>query len=197
LTPSSDGITRDPIEGALVAKTFPGNGIFRGVIHKYKDDDAYEDEDPSGTWHMRFTNGIRKKMCSTRAREAMELWETEIEKLMACGVPKRAAWNLEDSIPSEHMVNPVGKPVLSCEEDENGDMDSMDRRYEVSFRGEMPCCIVGLELPPEPRHAGEYIPISQKLVIGLTEKLLQQGVESARQVYQLEKIESHKRSRLT
>jgi len=56
--------------GEGLAVQFDQNGIIRGYIAKYKDNDTFPDECPSGTFYCKFTNGRKKKMGAKQLKEA-------------------------------------------------------------------------------------------------------------------------------
>ena len=57
------------------------------------------------------------------------------------------ACDLRESVALKHVaLHAADKPVLSSEEDFNDDPETIEKRYEVQFRGEVPSNVVGIEI---------------------------------------------------
>jgi hypothetical protein len=63
----------------------------------------------------------------------------------------------------------------------------MEQRYETTFSGEVPSCIVGLEMPRTAKYVnGNWLPIIE----GLAQRMAEKRIESTRQIYNLSKAEA-------
>jgi len=182
--------------GATVAKELSSNGIYRGTIQKYKDDGMYDSE-PGGTFFVRFTNGKKLKMGADRVLEAKTLFQTEYRKLVAVGISEEAASSVSDCLTSRsgRGSNSMLEPVLSLIEDEDVDLLDYEQKYELVHKGEVPSCIVGLEMPRNEfgisTEVGiSFVPAWHRVLQGLACKKMEMNVESSREVYNLLQTES-------
>jgi hypothetical protein len=100
------------------------------------------------------------------------------------------ASDLRESIAYDHDVSHLNdQPILSTGED--NDSAIVEERYEISFQGEVPSCIVGLELD-ELRSNSYESKESWKLVIeGLAERMAERNELSTRMLHNLAKHEKN------
>ena len=91
----------------------------------------------------------------------------------------------EKAIITHSSVHFDHSPVLLTEED--NDLAAIEQRYEISFLGKVPSCIVGLDIPSTEDSEG-YCKW-QHLIEGMAERMAKQGVETARQVHNLSVVE--------
>jgi hypothetical protein len=98
------------------------------------------------------------------------------------------ASDLRESIACDHDASHLNdQPILSTDED--NDSAIIEERYEISFKGEVPSCIVGLELD-ELRNNDYKSKESWKLVIeGLAKRMVETNELSTRMLHNLAKHE--------
>jgi hypothetical protein len=111
---------------------------------QYKDDDEYEDCDPSGSFFAKFTDGTKLKMDADKANAARKLFEKEASRLAACGMPRE---DISNSLAVNTVAGLQGQtklrsPILGNGEDQ--DPENHELIFEEKFEGEMPDAVVGL-----------------------------------------------------
>lgn len=167
-------------KGMGVAWDFDYYGVLRGFIQK--SEECGEDS----SFVLKFTNGRRLKMGESKAKEARTLFQQELSKLTSIGMTLKAASFSQETQNVELAWQTKGSPILSTEEDE--DPINLEQRFETTFSGEIPACIVGLEMPiTEKKWEGKWLPIIEKIA----RRMMEQSVESTRQLYNLSKNEAH------
>jgi len=172
-----------------------GASVFRGVLVKYKDDDEYEDCDPSGTFFTTFTDGSKFKMDASKANAARRLFENEANRLEACGMPREDICNslMEHTAAGTNFKSKIRQPVLADGEDE--DPENYERIFEETFNDKVPDAIVGLMFDNKMVRTTDALnnPVEvlmwEKVMMNLSKRLMSDGVESSRQLYSLEKAE--------
>lgn len=173
--------------GKGVARKFLGDSLFRGFITKFKEEDDF---------FVRFSHDKKLKMDGVQVKHGRRLFEKEVEKLVRVGVPKIDASSLDEHTSSASMSKvKVRIPILEAGDD---DPEEYERIFEEKFDGEVPNAIVGIEFPPREVYftgsSNNSNPISillyEKVLKNLAKNLIVQGVESARNLYNLELMES-------
>ena len=111
---------------------------------QYKDDDEYEDCDPSGSFFVKFTDGSKLKMDADKANAARKLFEKEASRLAACGMPREDISNslAENTIAGLQGQTKLRSPILGNGEDQ--DPKNHELIFEEKFEGDMPDAVVGL-----------------------------------------------------
>jgi len=173
-----------------------GSSVLRGVIGKYKDDDGHEDCDPSGTFFVTFTDGSKFKMDATKANMARRLFEKEANQLVACGMPRVDICNstMERTAAGMNAKRKIRQPVLADGEDE--DPENYELIFEEAFNEKVPDAIVGLMFDDLKVRAKDAlnndveVQMWKKVLMHLSKRLMSEGMESSRQLYNLEKNES-------
>jgi len=171
-----------------------GASVFRGIITKYKDDDMHKD-DPSGTFYTKFSDGNKRKMDAAQVKKARKLFEKEANRLVASGMPRVDACNSLDEFTAAglNVKSKIRQPVLRDGEDE--DPENHEQIFEEQFDDEVPDAIVGLMFDnrtvraKDAAHNEVEVPLHEKVLMHLSLRLVSEGVESARQLYNLEKAE--------
>ncbi|KAL7535756.1 hypothetical protein ACHAXR_006716, partial [Thalassiosira sp. AJA248-18] len=171
-----------------------GSTVFRGEITKYKDDDMNDDCDPSGTFFAKFSDGFKLKMDANQVNNARKLFEKEANALVSCGMPRVDACNSLDiqTAAGKNGKSKIRQPVLENGED---DPENYEQIFEEKFDGEVPDAIVGLMFDHKPVYMKDAlnndITVSKTEMVlrNLSKRLISEGVESARQLYNLEKAE--------
>jgi hypothetical protein len=145
-----------------------------------------------------FTDGSVIEMTSEEAKEAMELFDDEVEKLVSnAKMPKAEASNTEvHAVASSSTQVGPRRPVL--DEGEEEDIEDIERMYEEKYDGDVPKVLVGLEFQRAPvkwysEHAQEAIsiPFWQFVLRNLASKLLGDDyVMTSRELLQLEIAEA-------
>lgn len=165
----------DPIIGKKVAREFTSI-LLNGVIT----------DDHNGSYNTRFTDGRSITMNIDEVKEAMKLYESELKKLLETNV-------------SNHVIEKpvtVRRPVVV----EGGEIDTEETEliYEEEYDGEVPNILVGLQFPK--RNMSWYsqadkthhpLPLWKFVLRNLSEKLLEQGVASTRELLNFENSKSH------
>jgi hypothetical protein len=165
----------DPIIGKKVAREFTSI-LLNGVIT----------DDHNGSYNTRFTDGRSITMNIDEVKEAMKLYESELKKLLETNV-------------SNHVIEKpvtVRRPVVV----EGGEIDTEETEliYEEEYDGEVPNILVGLQFPK--RNMSWYsqadkthhpLPLWKFVLRKLSEKLLEQGVASTRELLNFENSKSH------
>mmetsp|Transcript_20487 Transcript_20487/g.41163 ORF Transcript_20487/g.41163 Transcript_20487/m.41163 type:complete len:1688 (+) Transcript_20487:177-5240(+) len=168
------GLTGSDDVGKGVARKFLGESVFRGTITKYKEDDG-------GTYYVRYSHGKKMKMDSYQAKHARRLFEKEVKNLIRIGVPAMDASSLDEYTTGASIAKTrVRHPVLGAGEE--SDKDHCERIFEDEFDGEIPKSLVGFEF-----HDEEAL---DALLQHLATKLISEGVETARDLRNLEMMEA-------
>lgn len=116
------------------------------------------------------------------------LYEKEVTNLVSSGMSRVSASSLAENF-TDSFIQDDARPILSTEEDE--DPVDVEQRYELVFDERVPSCIVGLEIP-EPKtfvESTDIVPAWKKVLEGLSNKMLEHGIETTRQMYTLSKLE--------
>jgi hypothetical protein len=161
------------------------------LSQQYKDTEENPSEDPSGTFYARYTNGKMLKMDASQAKHARALFEKEVKSLVEVGVPQVDASSLqEQTVSAVAKKHNVRVPILE-EEGEDENPDNYEQIFEEEYQGMLPDTIVGLQF--ETRNSvfkGQEVPLWEKVLMGLAQKQILAGVESARAIASLEKAEN-------
>jgi len=171
-----------------------GACVFRGNITKYKDDDMHEDCDPSGTFYTKFSDGTKRKMDAAQVTKARKLFEKEANCLLSSGMPRVDICNsLDEFTAAGNVKSKIRQPILGDGEDE--DPENHELIFEEKFDDKMPNAIVGLMFDNKMVSAFDSnrnmieLRLHEKVLMNLSFKLLSEGIESTRQLYNLEKAE--------
>jgi hypothetical protein len=165
----------DPVIGKKVAREFTSI-LLNGVIT----------DDHNGSYNTCFTDGRSITMNIDEVKEAMKLYDSELKKLLETNV-------------SNHIIEKpvtVRRPVVV----EGGEIDTEETEliYEEEYDGEVPNILVGLQFPK--RNMSWYsqadkthhpLPLWKFVLRKLSEKLLEQGVASTRELLNFENSKSH------
>eukprot|EP00980_Cylindrotheca_fusiformis_P014949 scaffold4095_cov117-Cylindrotheca_fusiformis.AAC.6 len=166
--------------GAGVAWNLSQNGIVRGEIVKTADSD--------GKVVMKFSNGKCYKFGTQKAKEARNLFESELRKLKAVGMDEATVSDLRESVAFDHEVTHFSdQPILSTEEDSNS--ADIEQRYEIVFKGEVPSCIVGLEIDDLRGISYEKKDAWQLVIEGLANRMAERNELSVRMLHNLARHE--------
>ena len=167
----------EPAVGQKVAIEMLGSSIFRGKITEYKEEEE-GDEESGGIYVAKFTDGSELEMSTSEAKEAMEMFNTEVSKLMGKAKMQKAdASNTEvhAAVCSTAQVS-TRRPVL--EEGEEDDIEESEKIYEEEYDGVVPKMLVGLEFQRDPvswysasAQESIRIPFYQYVLRKLAEKL--------------------------
>jgi len=172
-----------------------GASVFRGIIAKYKDDDMNEDCDPSGTFFTKFSDGSKRKMDAYQVSKSIKLFEKEANRLVSTGMSRVDACNSLGQFTSTALdgKSKRRRPILRDGEDQ--DPENYEQVFEEHFDDEVPDAVVGLMFDNKTVYAIDAannqveVPLYKKVLMNLSMKLMSEGVESARQLYNLEKAE--------
>mmetsp|Transcript_16796 Transcript_16796/g.34995 ORF Transcript_16796/g.34995 Transcript_16796/m.34995 type:complete len:223 (+) Transcript_16796:2772-3440(+) len=123
----------------------------------------------------------KMKMDSYQAKHARRLFEKEVKNLIRIGVPAMDASSLDEYTTGASIAKTrVRHPVLGAGEE--SDKDHCERIFEDEFDGEIPKSLVGFEF-----HDEEAL---DALLQRLATKLISEGVETARDLRNLEMMEA-------
>jgi len=141
-------------QGAGVAKPIAGQGILRGRVNRYKDDNQYESCEPSGAFLIDLSDGRKFKWDADRFRKGRAAYEAEIKKLTDAGMTEEVARSFKSKDSEETTAfgadhpSLTGTPLLDAEDDK--DPEFGEDRYEIDLgnaASALPKSVIGLELP--------------------------------------------------
>ena len=159
-----------PIEvGQGVAYEMKNTGtILRGKILKTGRED--------GKFVVGFSNGRKLKMKESHIHSARELFAKEVKLLTDVGMSNANSSSIEMVTQIDQNVR---TPILGEGQDET---DKYEMLFEVEAVGDTPSTIVGIEFLS--RHVMEDdLMLWESVLRNLAQKLLVEGVESARQLF--------------
>jgi len=157
----------------------------------------HDDCDQTGTFFTVLTDGSKLKMDGSQVNKARKLFEKEANALVSCGMPRVDVCNSLDKHTAEGKSgkSKVRRPILADGEDE--DPEQHERIFEEEWEAdEVPESIVGLMFDSKLVSATDAmnnrveVALWEKVLMMLSCKLLREGVESSRQLHNLEKNES-------
>lgn len=135
-------------------------------------------------------------LSAAEAKKATTLFEAELEKLVGeAKMPLANASSIEKRVTINPATALLRRPVLA-EGEEQGTEES-ERFFEEEFSGEVPDIMVGLEFHKrevpwctEKNKEGEYIPLWEFVLRKVSEKLLEEGVFTSRDMLNVEKADA-------
>lgn len=163
--------------GIPVARQFKQVGCLRGHITDFTE---------RGNYVLLFSNGSKlRNVKESTVLECMEIFHKEASKLIESGASSYLVFQKENIATSLHFENSFGEPICSKQDDANP--ESFEKRYEETFRGELPKSIIGLELSnavePSVENGAEKIPLWQKFLRGISTENMSNNIETTRQLY--------------
>lgn len=138
------GSRPSPTALSFISQNFPSDPGHLVHCFQYKDNNENEDCDPTGSFYTMFTDGSKMKMDGIKANKARRLFETEANRLVACGMPRDDVCNslMEYTTAGLNVKSKVRQPVLTNGEDE--DPQNYEQIFEEKFNGKVPDQVVGL-----------------------------------------------------
>ena len=163
--------------GISVAKQFRRVGCLRGQITEFTQ---------RGSYDLLFSNGSKlRNVKESTVLECMEIFHNEASKLILSGASSYIVSKKGNSKSSLHLENSIGEPVCSIEDDANP--ESFEKRYEETFKGELPKSIIGLELSNALELAltneADKIPLWQNFFREISNENMSNNIETTRQLY--------------
>lgn len=145
---------------------------------------------------MTYSDGKKLKMNADQVNKARKLFEKQANALVSCGMPRVDACKPLDihTAAGMNVKSKVRQPVLGNGEDE--DPENYEAIFEEKYDGKMPDAIVGLMFTNKLVSASDRngniieLPLHEKVLMNISSRLISEGVESARQLYNLEKAEN-------
>lgn len=117
--------------------------------------------------YIRFSNGLRKKWNSDQVNKGMRLFDKEVQSLVNANVPKKVASSIEEVIA---FSSPAGGKLLLPV----GEMtEEHERHFEVTFEGEIPDVVVGIEFSRKKWAMEDGLMLWQSVIRKLANKILQ------------------------
>lgn len=144
-----------------------------------------------------FTDTCIVTMNTGEAKKAKALFAAELEKLVGeAKMPLSRASSIEERVainPTNELI--LRRPVLA--EGEEQDTEECELFFEEEYSGEVPDIMVGLEFhkrevrwcTPKDKE-GEYIPLWEFVLRKVSEKLLEEGALTSRDMLNLERAEA-------
>ena len=134
-------------------------------------------------------------MSAEQVNKARKLFEKQANALVSCGMPRVDVNKpLARQTVAGMSVNSMARePILGEGEDE--DPENYEAIFEQNYVGKMPEAIVGLMFDSKTVTAYDgnnnsvEVALWEKVLMGLSKRLISDGVESTRQLYNIEKAE--------
>lgn len=148
-----------------------------------------------------FTDGCDVEMSHDQAKEAMQLFEAQVDQLVVkAKMPRADASNIGvHTAAACSSKATTRRPILAEGEEKN--TEEYESIFEEEYDGDVPKLLVGLEFPKrffrwysEKEQEEIWLPFWQYVLRKLAEKLLVEGVSSSRDLLNLEKAEEKKMS---
>jgi hypothetical protein len=143
--------------------------------------------DQGGSHSTRFTDGCCINMDIEELKEAKQLYESELKKLLEAKVSSCV-------IETQRSAR---RPILA--EGEGEETEETERIYEEEYSGDVPSVLVGLQFPKRDMHwysqlakADIKMPLWQFVLRKLSERLLEEGAASSLDLLNLENLEDHR-----
>jgi len=134
-------------------------------------------------WIVSFSNGRKLRMNTDNVKSARKLFDKEVASLVKVNVTKADASSLSELMAVGASLAKVRQPILAEGVDET---EKYEMVFEEHYQDKVPDTIIGIEFSSKVRDMENGLMLWESVLRNLAKNLLLEGVESARQLHNME-----------